>query len=744
MDSSIKPLTNRWYEAAITTLLVASITILMISLLSWQIPLGSQIQLAVGEVAPYDVDAPRQITYESEVLTEQAKERAAQQVPDQYDSAEGRVRRQQVERVREILDFITIIRTDALAGTELKTDYLLAINDLELDAETVLDILGASPKEWETVVIEVPLTLDRVMREEIRETNISVVQRRVPSFVSTDLPDLVTNTTVDIVRSLIRPNSLINKERTEEAKQLARSGVQVVMNTLERGEIIIRAGDRAGQVDVEALEKVGVLQAEWDWWILIRGTLFTLSILAVATATLYRLSPITFSSQRRLAMLVVVGAIWLLTAKLMILPHDWLPYLYPLAAMGMLIAVLLDLNVAIIMTVAFSLVIHYLGNNNMALVAYMGIGTLMGAVTLGRAERLTAFLWAGLAVALSNLVVFAAFRSPFTEFNAPKLMQTLLVFVLNGGLSASIALLGYYVMGNLFGITTSLQLTELSRPTHPLLRQLLLNASGTYHHTIIVSNLAERAAAAIGADAFLARVGAYYHDIGKTVRPYFFAENVSDGTSPHDKLEPLTSAQIIISHVTDGIDLAQKYRLPERIQDFIREHHGRSLVQYFYIEAQRQAKEGEVVDEADFRYDGPSPQTKETAILLLADTCEAAVRAIRPTTRDELGQLINRLVDERVDQGELDQCDLTFKELQTIKEVFLHVLQGVHHPRVQYPPKIEEQKPTIVPEPLISAPSATGASATAVAPQALIEPAHAPASTNGMPFTLPGGIEQSM
>ena len=248
-----------------------------------------------------------------------------------------------------------------------------------------------------------------------------------------------------------------------------------------------------------------------------------------------------------------------------------------------------------------------------------------------------------------------------------------------------------------------MQLSELSRPTQPLLRQLLLKAPGTYHHTIVVSNLAERAAAAIGADALLARVGSYYHDIGKTVRPYFFTENIADNSSPHEKLDPLTSAQIIISHVTDGIDLAQKYRLPPRIQDFIREHHGRSLTQFFYTQAQRQAGDSATVDPESFRYPGPNPRSKETAILLLADSCEAAVRSVRPNTREELEKFINKLIDGRVADGVLNQCDLTFKDLQTIREVFIQVLQGVHHPRVTYPEPVQpaaEVRPRVNPLPL--------------------------------------------
>jgi cyclic-di-AMP phosphodiesterase PgpH len=339
---------------------------------------------------------------------------------------------------------------------------------------------------------------------------------------------------------------------------------------------------------------------------------------------------------------------------------------------------------------------------------------------------MTTFLWAALAVALCNVAAMAAFRAPFTDMPLPSLLQLLLVMALNGGLAASLALVGYLVLGNLFGIVTSFQLIELSRPTHPLLRQLLLKAPGTYHHTIVVSNLAERAAAAIGADAFLTRVGAYYHDIGKTVRPYFFAENIAEANSPHEKLDPLTSAQVIISHVSDGVDLANKYHLPERIQDFIREHHGSSLMKYFYVQAQREAGEQAEVAEEDYRYPGPNPRSKETAILLLADTCEAAVRAIRPATREDLELLVTRLIDERVAEGELSESDLTFNELRITKEIFLQVLQGVHHPRVQYPEPVKRDTPSAQPP---------------------VTPPDGGTSANGNgrsePLPVPGGVEEA-
>ncbi len=689
----MKRLPSHWLDRGLSALMLLSVALLMIALLAWQIPFGGQVQLKPGDVAPYDVVSPSRIVYESEFLTAQARARAESGIPEQYDVSGGRVRRQQVDFSRDVVEFITMVRNDPYATPQLQTDYLLAISGVELTPEAVTRLVSLSDQQWLQVAQEAPAALDRAMRDEIREGTLAVARNRVPSQIDTALDEEASAVAVDLVRALLKPNSTLNPERTMQLRAEAASAIPPQTEAIEAGEIIIRAGDKADELTVEALAQLGVLQDQWDWWTALRASLFTFALLAMAVGLIYRLRPATLVDLQEQAIIVVLMLVWLLGAKFMIVPHDWLPYLYPLAAFGMLVTVLMDLRLGVVLTLVMLLFIHYLGGGNLILVSYLGIGTLIGAVILGRAERLTAFLWAGLAIALSNLIVMAAYHVPYATFAPPAVVQLQLLAMLNGGLAASVALIGYFVIGNLFGITTSLQLTELSRPTHPLLRQLLLKSPGTYHHTIVVSNMAERAAAAIGADAFLTRVGAYYHDIGKTVRPYFFTENIADGVSPHDKLDPYTSAQVIISHVTDGLDLADKYRLPPRIRDFIREHHGSSLVKFFFMKAQKEAPDGEPVDEAAFRYPGPNPRTKETAILMLADTCEAAVRSIRPPNRDALRDLINKLIDERVANGELNECDLTFSELQTIKEVFLRVLEGVNHPRISYPDSIQRQAP---------------------------------------------------
>jgi putative nucleotidyltransferase with HDIG domain len=248
-------------------------------------------------------------------------------------------------------------------------------------------------------------------------------------------------------------------------------------------------------------------------------------------------------------------------------------------------------------------------------------------------------------------------------------------------------------------MTTALQLMELSRPDHPLLQQLLRNAPGTYQHSLQVANLAEQAAERIDADTLLTRVGALYHDVGKTLNPIFFIENQAAGSpNPHDSLDPYESSEIIIRHVTDGLELANKYRLPSRIQDFISEHHGSMITRYQYIKAvERAGGDEDAVDEEPFRYPGPRPRSRETAILMLADGSEARVRAGKPKDADELRFMIEGIVQARMTSGQLGNTDLTLRDLEEIVDSFTATLRGIYHPRIEYP-KLAEKESAALPE----------------------------------------------
>jgi putative nucleotidyltransferase with HDIG domain len=266
-------------------------------------------------------------------------------------------------------------------------------------------------------------------------------------------------------------------------------------------------------------------------------------------------------------------------------------------------------------------------------------------------------------------------------------------------------LIGFFMANSWMGIITSVRLLDLVQPTQPLLQQLILHAPGTYHHSLLVSDLAEQAAERVGADALLTRVGAYYHDVGKMVQPEFFIENQQQTAG--DQLDPRTSAQIIISHVKEGLKLAKKYRLPREVRAFIGEHQGTGLVKYFYHQALAQADDPAQVDEADFRYPGPKPQSKETAILMLADSCEAAVRADRPTSTEEIDQVVHHVIIDKVSSGELDECDLTIRDLDQIRVAFVEMLTGAFHPRVKYPEEATEDLTAspVPPLPVTSPPS---------------------------------------
>jgi putative nucleotidyltransferase with HDIG domain len=322
-------------------------------------------------------------------------------------------------------------------------------------------------------------------------------------------------------------------------------------------------------------------------------------------------------------------------------------------------------------------------------------------------------------LALVNAAVILLFGFLSPEVDMLKVTIASLAGIASGGMSTSLALAAFFALSAVLDVITPFQLMELSRPTHPLFRQLLLKAPGTYHHTILVANMAEEAAERIGADGLLTRVGTYYHDIGKTMRPFFFTENRVGNVNPHDRLDPYTSAQIIISHVTDGMDLAEKYRLPSAIRAFIPEHHGTGMTLAFYRMAVKAAAEKSQDDDVggdghgddgygndgrgddsapevrkeDFQYPGPKPQSRETALTMLADSCEAWVRSTEPSSVQEIDRIIGEAIKSKVDSGQLDESDLTLRDLKDVHAAFLSVLKGVFHPRVKYPEPVSVAGP---------------------------------------------------
>ena len=668
-----------------------SVTILVIRL-----PLGGKVALQVGYVATADVVAPRQATYVSEILTQQRRDLVANAVSDVYDPPQTRVVRQQLAVANRILDSIAAARSDS-SSVDLSTrvSQIEDTTSISIAPASIERILAMTQEEWERVASEIQVVLERAMREEIRENNLADERRKVAARVRLDISDEDAAIVVRIVQDLVVPNSFPNTEKTEQRRQQARDAVEPVTAAVARNEIILRAGDIATPLDIEALDALGLRLNRWSWKEASLAAVFILLLGILLLYYLWRQEPQLWLDQTKLLVLLLLLLFFLLAARLVLPAGSVASYLFPYAALAMILGVLLNLRVAFISAALFALLAGWLTGNGLEMVVYALSGSVLGALKLRRGERLASFAWAAGYVVAANLLVLIVFRLGGSGLNARGVAELALAAVANGLLAMTLTLVGVYLLGSLPGMTTFLHLLEISRPTHPLLRQLLLKAPGTYHHTLIVSNMAERAAEAIGADSLLARVGAYYHDVGKTIRPYFFIENRDEGMDdPHARLDPYTSAQMIIGHVKDGIELAHKYRLPRQITDFIPEHHGTMLAPYFYREAVKQAGGAqEKVDKSQFAYPGPKPRSRETAITMLADGAEATVRSKRPSSIDELEQIVSDAMQSRLLAGQLDESPLTMEDLRAIQRAFVDVLRGLQHPRIDYPVEATQEKP---------------------------------------------------
>jgi putative nucleotidyltransferase with HDIG domain len=374
-----------------------------------------------------------------------------------------------------------------------------------------------------------------------------------------------------------------------------------------------------------------------------------------------------------------------------------MPFFLPTAAAGILLAVLLDAGTATVVMAVIALLGGAANGTSLEITAYIFLGGFAGIIAVRRGDRLQSFLQAGIAVAIANALVITTF-SLLGERDLTGMAQLWGASGISAAGSAVAAVGSFAVLGNIFGILTVFQLLELANPSQPILRRLLVETPGTYHHSLMVGNLAERAAEEIGADPLLTRVAAYYHDIGKLANPVAFIENQAGGENVHDELEPEASAQILQQHVADGIDLAYKARLPKTLIAFIPQHHGTALMSYFHARAREQAAEpyggptsaggmkaAEAVDSRKFRHAGPKPQSREAALIMLADGVEASVRSLSSRDEPAIRAMVGRIISERLEDGQFDECDLTLRDIERVREAFVSQLLGMYHQRVAYP-----------------------------------------------------------
>jgi len=651
-------------------------------------------QLVEGDVSPYTIKAPNKVTYASQIRTREEKTRAAAAVSEVYvlDSAVVDTQRQKlVDALRQIGD-----ARHPAGSVEPRRDVIVAAYNPPLRAQSIDDILALSDSEWQAVSNDAQRVFDIVMRGRITEAQVEQVRNVLPAYTNSSLAERQASLVVQLVLPLLRANFVLDQDATARARQEAQDRVQPVRVTIERGETILRDGDVVRPLDLERLEAAGLRNPSIDWRSLGATALLLVLFTLVLVLFIRHFRPELQSQPRALLLLGLLVAVTVLTMKLVVPGRDLWSYGLPVAAPVMLVALLLGADLAIVVNLVLAACLGLIAGNSFEMTTVALLGGFAGTMLVWRFERLNTFFLAGVCIAIVNFLSTCAFALLAGDVDARRFALLAAIAAMNGMLSAALTLGTLAAIGHLFGITTTLGLLELAHPTQPLFRRLLTEAPGTYHHSIVVANLAERAAEAIGADALLCRVAAYYHDVGKIIRPYAFIENQVPGDNIHDRLDPATSARMIAAHVPDGLALAKRYRLPDRVRDMIAQHHGTAFVGTFYQRAVKAAGNA-TIDQAGFRYEGPKPRSREAAILMLADGVEAAVRASRDHAPDVIEQLVRKIFSDRLADGQLDECGLTLGDMDRVRQVFVRVLRAMFHPRITYPDYPAEATPATAP-----------------------------------------------
>jgi cyclic-di-AMP phosphodiesterase PgpH len=504
---------------------------------------------------------------------------------------------------------------------------------------------------------------------------------------------------VKIAEHFLRLNLTFNKDETEEKKISAKEKINPVYFQIKRGEVILRAGDRVQEehlLKIKALKKgqerthlLAILIGMGLLTFLILASLYQFSTQNIRKIALSQKDLLFFST----TLLGVIAFLKLFQLSIDVLggeffsiPSSSYLYLFPIATGAMLVRIVINSEVAIVFSLLASYFSAAMMGNQLFYFIFTFVGSVIGAHKVARCEQRSILLKAGITVGgINSLMILSYNLISANPFKMTLLSDLIMGFL--GGALASVLVLGIVpIIESLFGYTTDIKLLELANMDHPLLKDLILQAPGTYHHSIIVGSLVEAGAKSIAANPLLARVSAYYHDIGKLKKPLYFIENVGGEENKHDHLTPTMSSLILISHVKDGVEMARENRLGERIGHIIQQHHGTSLISYFYQKAkEKENPEMESINDNDFRYPGPKPQTKEAGIVMLADSVEAASRALAEPTPSRINNLVKRITNNIFVDGQLEECELTLKDLQKIQESFNRILTAIFHQRIDYP-----------------------------------------------------------
>lgn len=635
-----------------------------------------------GDIASVDIKAPR------DVIDEEATSVREQEVADKVEkrfTLKNEVKIEASQNIKTFFDKLINLKSSEIEEKD-KINELKKINSFKLsDAQykSLLDLNVDKDTELQWIALA---AIDKAYENQIEEGNsyqIREAKSSVEEYLeSQNLDRNIEDILKEMCDSLVNPNYFFDQAKTDEAIKEALKNVSKVM--IKKNQTIVKEGEPITQRQITILTELGLVGEGIS-----KDYIYTYIIIAFYVLFILILQYMYFKKERKevlhntklVFLILLLNLLSLATTRIFTFVSL---FLIPIACSPILITVFLDYKVSVIISSLNLMLIAVIVGFDPQIILVGIVGTIVASTSLRKISQRNDILYSTIYVAIAVSIVVLS-SGILLSNNIKKIAFDMGLAALGAFISGILAMGLLPFLESSFSLVTNMKLLELSNPNSPLLKRLLMEAPGTYHHSVMVANLAEVAAQEVGANPMLARVGAYYHDVGKIKKPFFFGENQLGGVNPHDKISPSLSASIIISHVKDGLDLAKEYDIPSSISDMIVQHHGTTLVKYFYYTLKNNSDDPDSIKEEDFRYPGPKPQSKEAAIIMIADSVEAAVRSIKDPTFDKIENMVNNIVKDKLNSDQLNECDLTFRDLETIKNCFLKVLKGIYHHRIEYP-----------------------------------------------------------
>lgn len=646
-----------------------------------------QYSLKEGDIPRVDIKAPRDIV--DEKATKNKEDQALEKVGKQY-TLKPEIQKEAEDNTKALFEKLIELSAPSNSSAEIKESDKIAelkkLTKLQLTEEESKVLIGISKDslvDLETKIINIVSKIYEKNIDENDEAALKVAREIVATEIDAlKLENQVSSVLKSVIENQINPNVFFDEEKTEEIIQEVQKSISKVI--IKQNQIIVKEGEPVTKDQIDILSDLGMLDdenAKVNLYVYIALAVFLSIILFIQYSYISSNYKEIYRSNKKLILISVINLISLILARTIGVMS---PFLIPFACAPMMLTLLLNYKIALVVSTINIIIIGALNGFDVQIMLIGIISSILGSTLLKKMQQRNELLYSTLYIAGASAAL---------TLSTGILISSDFIYVLiNGGITIIGGLLsGIFALGILpflegtFNEVTTLKLLELSNPNNPLLKKLLMEAPGTYHHSMLVANLAEMAAEEVGANSVITRIGSYYHDIGKTERPYFFGENQMGGDNPHNNITPSLSTMIIKSHVKDGLELAKKHNLPKVIQDIISEHHGKTLVKYFYYTMKNIAQDPDEIKEEDYRYEGPIPSTKEAGIVMLADSIEAAVRSIKDPNKDKINEMVNHIMDDKLSSGQLNNCNLTLKDIEKIRVCFLNTLNGIYHHRVEYP-----------------------------------------------------------